>query len=154
MDTDKIVFTAQEIADSGFEYHLRKQEFVIEKASVSTTWNGQEVTNKAKLILVGMLTGCGLAQLKGLAGVSKGCDKKEVLEVFEQVKTYTRKMGVGAIIATLGESFYLNKLHNTDLEGDENRHNLMIELGFEQISEYHNYIHGSQYKQRLYIIKL
>jgi hypothetical protein len=92
-----------------------------------------------RLIVKGMITGCGIAQLHGVANLSANINPDEFREKFQDI----RDNGVGAVICTLGQSYYASE-------------DKLLNLGFEKLSEYSNYRHGQDgnYKQRLYIYKL
>lgn len=87
--------------------------------------------------VAGTITGCGLAQLSGVATLTE--------EVLDEIKEQYQADGVGAIICTLGQAYY-----------DEEPK--LLKLGFELLKEYHNYRHedmdGETYLQRLYILTL
>lgn len=80
----------------------------------------------------GMMTGCGLVQLYGASVLNQ----KTLDDVIKDV----RGQGAGAIICTLGQSYF---------QYEKN----VLELGFTLLKEYNNYLHGAtgNYKQRLYI---
>lgn len=87
------------------------------------------------LTLCGTITGCGLMQLKGII-YYKG-NKEQFLAGLKPIKD----INVGAIICTLGQAHYTKE-------------KMVLDLGFELLSEYHNYVHGKDYMQRMYILKL
>lgn len=100
--------------------------------------------NQYSLKFVGMITGCGLGQITGLRylNIDNNLEitKKEFISKFESIKND----GCGAVLCTLGEDHY-SRLEE-----------IILNLGFELISEYNNYRHSKDgnYKQRLYILKL
>jgi hypothetical protein len=98
------------------------------------------------LTTVSTITGCGLVQMYGILSLVAGATPEQ-LEYIKNV--FTTKIlpelkvcGAGAIIVTLGRSYYPNEP-------------TILKLGFEKLSEYSNYRHGQdgKYKQRLYILK-
>jgi len=95
------------------------------------------------LTVVGMITGCGLAQMRGVSTIQQE-NIESVKKLFTETILPTLKAcGVGAIICTLGQAYY-------------KKEEIINQLGFEQISEYSNYCHGKSgaYKQRAYILKI
>lgn len=98
--------------------------------------------NGVYMSVSGMMTGCGVGQIYGISNYCQGSSspsKADLHKAFERVKN----SGIGAIVATLGASYY--KLEPK-----------ILALGFEFMSEYCNYQHGvdGKYKQKMYIIKL
>lgn len=95
--------------------------------------------------LTGVKTGCGLMQLSGYVNLlhSQVTDD-ELSEAFNYVKGSLINDGVGAVMATNG----------SDYEDDEATVNFLKKAGFEEVCSYNNYLHGSNYIQRLYICKL
>lgn len=91
--------------------------------------------------VAGMMTGCGIAQMHGVVQLcdNKGITKEDLLNSLKDIKSD----GVGGIIATLGAGYY-------------NREPDLLKLGFELLSEYANYRHGSdgRYQQKCYMLKL
>ncbi len=103
-------------------------------------WHGyQEIPLGAysKLRISGAITGCGLGQLHGVIYL----DNDASINEFKKAVAEFKRNGVGAFICTLGQSHY-------------RREQSLLDLGFERISEYHNYRHGNTYMQRLYILKV
>lgn len=91
----------------------------------------------------GMITGCGLGQITNLSNLTYSQNEKLNKESFKSLFIEIKQDGVGAVLATLGQNYsYMEKR--------------LLELGFENISEYSNYRHGpaGSYKQKLYILKL
>ena len=100
--------------------------------------------NQYSIDFAGMFTGCGLGQIRNVTifsnSANQNISKEELLKKFENLK----KNGVGAVVCTLGQGYW-NKYEVN-----------LLKIGFEKISEYSNYRHGTDgaYKQRLYILKL
>ena len=103
------------------------------------------------LTFQGFVSGCGVCIVGSLTNYSlikiKECqdlvirkemidELKEVISTFGNPGTYT---GAGAILATLGSTYYTNY------------HDFYLELGFRQIDEYKNLAHPfNEHTQRLY----
>jgi len=103
-------------------------------------WHGYKEFNLgaySKLRISGAITGCGLGQLHGVIYL----DNEAFINEFKKAVADFKRDGVGAFICTLGQSHY-------------HREQSLLDLGFERISEYHNYRHGQAYMQRLYILKV
>lgn len=104
---------------------------------------GQVALNQYFLTLRGMITGCGIAQITGITYLNypdnKNITKEEFIKKFDKFKSE----GIGGVLCTLGQNHYEHEKR-------------LLNLGFELISEYANYRHGSSghYKQKLYILKL
>lgn len=96
-----------------------------------------------KIIMSGLITGCGAGQLWGcyrLEDLSfKFKDGREGLKklFIKIVKSYMKSEKVGCIICTLGESYFNNEV-------------FLLECGFKLVAEYINPSHGADYKQRMY----
>lgn len=86
--------------------------------------------------IAGLMTGCGAAQVKGIAGIT--ADSFESFKnSFNEVIPQCKKSGIGIIIGTLGQSYYYIEP-------------LLFQLGFTLKEEYHNWRHGTSYMQRMY----
>jgi hypothetical protein len=86
--------------------------------------------------------GCGLYQCVNLVHSLKRCTTLTKHEkVINLIKDYCIETGVGAVIVSCGEDWYstIPKLKR---------------LGFIELSEYHNYRHGDNYQQKLFILKI
>ena len=94
-------------------------------------------TKSAYINVTGSTTGCGLAQMYGVAYLNENDPENE--NVLNQIKKdYSQ---AGGIIATLGQSF-------------KHKHKLITTLGFVKIAEYPNWHHdvfGNEI-QSLYIL--
>jgi len=103
-----------------------------------------------RITISGSPGGCGVAIMHGIACShyeSKDKDKflADLKEVFNKTSEFIKCDGIGNIITTLGEMYYkgFNKIPM-----------ILNYLGFELISEYHNYRHGKDYMQRMYQYKI
>lgn len=86
----------------------------------------------------GMSTGCGLAQM---SGVSVYLNADRLKKDIKKVRDVYRENGVGALLVTLGEDYYYKE-------------EMLLEVGFQCVAEYHNLRHGAHYMQRLYILDI
>lgn len=97
---------------------------------------------KRALILSGLITGCGLMQLKGIAYLSE-LEKEDFKKLDKEIIKAAKESKVYAIIATLGDPFKKAKIYIQDY------------LGFKELSTYRNPMHEStlvdRYYQTLYI---
>ena len=118
----------------------------MEKYEFDGSWHPKEDINlnTYNLKFAGMMTGCGLGQITDLKWLALESNLKITKEEFILKFSGIKGDGCGAILCTLGQNHYL------ELE------QIILNLGFELISEYNNYKHSSfgNYKQRLYILKL
>lgn len=118
-----------------------KEKNNIETFPYKGSWHGHfKFYKNIYLNIFGTVTGCGLAQIHGISDITSNNFNAIKKEFEDYIIPEMKKTGVGAIIATLGESYYAKET-------------LLIDLGFERMNEYHNYRHGSDYMQRIYLLK-
>jgi hypothetical protein len=100
---------------------------------------------KTRLYLYGMCTGCGVMQLAGISNYLHEVKEKRILDhdSFYQELVEVKSNGVGALVCTLGQSFYKYEEE-------------LLSMGFELLSEYPNYRHDifGRYKQRMYLFNI
>lgn len=92
------------------------------------------------------ITGCGLYLMKGFTSFYR-LNRKDLVKVFkEHIVPFIVRYSdhPGAVIATLGEDFYNEGFIEEFLEP----------CGFICIHEYHNWRHGSNYKQKIFVFDL
>jgi hypothetical protein len=97
-------------------------------------------------------SGCGSMILTGWVYSDPLMLKKAMSELIEKLKSnsfnfnsdevFNIKLDIGAITTVAGQNFYGDDIHPSL--------NILIELGFKEVSEYNNPRHGN-YKQKLYI---
>lgn len=118
-----------------------KEKNNIETFQHKGSWHGHFKFHKnIYLNIFGTVTGCGLAQIHGVAEITENNFNNVKKEFEDDIIPAMKKTGVGAIIATLGQYYY-------------NKEEFLINLGFEKMNEYHNYRHGDKYMQRIYLLK-
>lgn len=100
-------------------------------------WHQKRIYCNRKITVCGMITGCGIAQMYGVSDASE----EELLKELPKIKSDFKADGAGAIIATLGKTYY-------------NHEEKLLNVGFELMKEYPNYRHGlnGSYTQRCYIL--
>lgn len=114
---------------------------------ISYNWH-ESLTFKAKnnpynfLTVEELKTGCGIAQVYGIAGMTKE-NYDEYATILHNACAYYKEDGVGCFIATLGEDYY-------------DKESMLLKLGFNEVSEYSNYRHdgNGNYKQKLFSLQL
>lgn len=116
---------------SGGNYHLKLPNSYANK-SVSFKYNNNYIIKFEENI-----GGCGTVTMFGNAYF-----ELLPIEVWNLLCAYLKSTNVGAITAILGANYF------------KKPHEKMLEYGFEQVAEYVNYQHDSNYLQRLYIKKL
>lgn len=118
---------------------------MLDKFSITKPYKHGEYNPVLTMSFSGMITGCGLGQIYGIASLrdTDECKKSfnEIMEEYAERVKEGKYAKVGGLLGTLGESYksvwdYIEK------------------FGFKQIAEYTNHNHGPSYKQRLYIYEL
>ncbi len=96
----------------------------------------------AEVRLCGMITGCGIVQMSGVASIDMKYIE-EAKKVFEDIKDELKEEsdGAGCIVATLGEEYW-GKIE------------VLEALGFKEAATYANYQHGEdgEYQQKVFVL--
>lgn len=113
----------------------------LNRVSIQKQYKHEQYTPSLCMQFGGMITGCGLGQIYGIASLrdTDACKQafKEIMQEYAEKVKKGDLAKVGALLATLGQSYkgvweYIEK------------------FGFKQIHSYINYNHGETYEQRLY----
>lgn len=98
------------------------------------------------LRIAGMITGCGIGQCYGLAGLGIFFDDEELTpRLMQEALKQVRANGIGAIIGTLGETYYKSNVKFLKV---------LEKIEFKEVAEYNNWAHGTNYMQKAFILKL
>jgi hypothetical protein len=114
---------------------IKSKTKVIDKYPYGGSWHQER--DYGYLKVCGTITGCGLAQMRGVVFEDEESLKKKLVKI----KQDYFKDGAGGIICTLGSTYY---------KGHEEK---LINCGFEKLSEYTNHRHANGDTQRLYILR-
>lgn len=124
------ILALEEMDNSYFGSFHEKRKFDIPNCKI----------NYNQLTIAGLITGCGLAQIFNITTFIRYCtDKVELYNILKQYSIEQR--GPNTFICTLGEVYYEN-------------HDILLNLGFVQLSQYLNTRHNGGYTQRLYLITI
>ncbi len=108
------------------------------------TWHPRKTfqIGGGSVTVVSTITGCGLCQLYGSSSLNQYniTDYTKALLDVEKMKKEMKASGCGLIICTLGNGYYSG-------------HNTLLKLGFKEMHEYHNWRHGAEGKQRIYMLE-
>lgn len=104
-------------------------------------WHKKRTYGGGYLTVTGAVTGCGLAQMYGVSSYTLDSLKKELVKISADYK----EDGAGGIICTLGQPYYTKGARYEQM---------LLDAGFELLTEYDNHRHGRGYKQRIYIYKI
>ncbi len=114
-------------------------------AEIVGTWHPRKTfrIGAGSVTVVSTITGCGLCQLYGSSSLSTYTiqEKEKALLDVEKMKAEMKTNGCGLIICTLGNGYYASC------------HKTLLSLGFKEMYEYHNWRHGAEGKQRIYILE-
>src|SRR6187399_389811 len=114
-------------------------EVVLNKVKKRTNVSWHQTRSYNYTTVCGMNTGCGLAQIHGVVNLCL-LNPIEAREILKKIADDYRNDGAGAILATLGDSYYARYEQK------------LLNLGFKFLREYNNYRHGLGATQRLYIL--